>query len=124
MSSWRVYYNRWAEAPLIWSIDKGAQDTEFNVKEIHLHRVNADTMVDPSVPSGDRERPRVWFQVDHAVLRVQDDIAHFYHDPEWRTPKIAGIAKCSISTQVKTLPAQQSPTTDMKALTTQDLRRR
>ncbi len=86
---YRIYYNRTAEYPLIWSIDQGTQETEINVKAIKLHRCNLTTGGDPTAPRVSKDVPCVWFEVWHATLVVKDDIALFFHNPDWRVPRIA-----------------------------------
>jgi hypothetical protein len=87
--SYRVYYNKHSEAPYIWSIDGGTQDTEVKVKDIQFHKVEAETGGDFAVPIGDQERPRVFFTVHYATLVIKDGVGHFFHNPDWRKPRIA-----------------------------------
>lgn len=85
---YRIYYNRHSEYPYIWSIDAGDLSTEIKVKAIQLHKVNAETEIDLSVPIGDTERPRVFFRVRYADLVVKDGVACLFHNPNWRSPKL------------------------------------
>ena len=48
MPTYRVYFNRKAEAPQVWSTDEGSQTTEINVIGYRLYRVNAESKYDPS----------------------------------------------------------------------------
>lgn len=91
--SYRVYYNKSSEYPWVWSIDSGTQDTEVKVKGIQFHKVEAEAAADLSVPIGDTERPRVFFVVRYATLVIKDGIGSFFHNPNWRSPKIANTIR-------------------------------
>lgn len=86
--SYRVYYNKSSEFPYVWSIDSGSLDTEVKVKGIQFHKIEAEAGADLTVPIGDIERPRVFFIVRYSTLVVKDGIGHFFHNPEWRSPRI------------------------------------
>jgi hypothetical protein len=87
---YRVYYNRHSDYPYIWSIDQGTQDTEINVTAIELHDIaRVSSHYDSTVPHGSTEMPCVWFDVLHATLTVTDGRAHFFHDHDWRQPRLA-----------------------------------
>ena len=85
---YRVYYNRRADYPFIWSVDNGDQSTEQNVIDVQLHRSNANTGGDMTVPRHSTDVPSVWFEVWHAKLVITDNVAHFFHDDDWRVPRI------------------------------------
>jgi hypothetical protein len=87
MPSYRVYFNKASEQP--WSIDEGSQHSEINVKSIRLHHCNADSHWDPSIKANP-DTPCAWFEIYHAVLQLDDGVAHFFKDPNWRVPPIAG----------------------------------
>jgi hypothetical protein len=88
MPNWRVYFNRRNEAPQIWSIDEGDQTSETNVKDWKLHRCDADSHEDLSVkPNPDT--PTAWVEVIHATMQIIHGVAHFFHDENWRVPKLA-----------------------------------
>lgn len=84
---YRVYYNRRSELP--WSVDQGQQDTEINVTAFQLHKVLAESVVDFSVTPGNKDVPSAWIIVRYAVLEVTDGVAHLFHDPDWRVPRIS-----------------------------------
>jgi hypothetical protein len=46
--TYRVYFNRWADAPNVWSVDSGTQATETNVREVHLEDVTGVTRSGPA----------------------------------------------------------------------------
>jgi hypothetical protein len=77
--SYRVYFNRWADAPLVWSVDHGTQATEINVREVHFANVNAVTR---SGPGDNVQSPTVWIEV-HGRLQIHNDIATFHHEAAW-----------------------------------------
>lgn len=89
MPNFRVYYNRRSDYPFIWSVDEGTQETEVNVTDVELTRVSAKTRFDRHVPRGSTETPSCWFEVEYAILTVKDNIAYFFHDPNWRQPPLA-----------------------------------
>lgn len=88
MSDFRIYFNRKNEAPQVWSVDQGDQSSEINVKEWRLHRCNADSHYEASVKVNP-DTPTAWIVVMHAIMRVEHGVAHFFHDPDWRVPRIS-----------------------------------
>jgi hypothetical protein len=76
--SFRLYYNRASGHPHIWSIDSGTQESEFCVRNYVAHNVSFRDGKDLSVPLGDKDKPCVRIEIEHAVLAVRDGIAHFY----------------------------------------------
>ena len=75
----RVYFNRHADAPLIWSFDHGDMASETKVAGFELHNIHLVSADDPLVPRGDTERPKVWMELlDVVWYEVREDIAHFY----------------------------------------------
>ncbi len=60
----RFYFNAWAERPLVWSYDLGGMETEVKVANIDARGLDVRTGCDPTVPPGDKTRPRVWFESD------------------------------------------------------------
>lgn len=85
---YRVYFNRKNEKPQIWSVDEGHQTSEINVSHWMLHQLSAEDGGDLSVePNPDT--PTVWIKILHSLpVRVINGTAHFFHDPDWRLPKI------------------------------------
>lgn len=41
MTLYRIYFNRKKDAPQVWSVDEGSQESEINVREVRLHGVFA-----------------------------------------------------------------------------------
>lgn len=75
----RIYHNRWSDWPRIWSYDHGTPDTEINVSGFSVHGGRMVNGEDPTVPSGDRERPRVWLEVlDVERVEVIEEVLHVY----------------------------------------------
>jgi hypothetical protein len=71
--TYRIYFNRWADAPLIWSVDEGTQATERNVRGVRFDNVSGRTC---SGPGDNVKSPTVWIEVE-AVLTIAEDIAMF-----------------------------------------------
>lgn len=75
----RIYYDKTSAAPLIWSFDHGAQDTEAAISGWVLHEVNAVGALDMRVASSDREHPRVWIEIPGAQwTELQGTVLHVY----------------------------------------------
>lgn len=74
----RFYFNRWADAPRIWSLDLGTQETEKNVRNIDVRGCTLRTGCDPTVQPGDKTRPKVWLETDDVqkIIIGPDEIAH------------------------------------------------
>lgn len=88
MSDWRIYFNKRSEFPLIWSVDSGKGTQEIKVKDARLHRVTGITRYDPS---GDNvTTPTAWVEITYAVMHLENDVANFFRDENWRQPKIGG----------------------------------
>lgn len=78
--AFRVYFNRHREAPQVWSVDEGSQDSEINVREVRLLGVDAKTCYSPIRPADDDLSPRCWFQVQ-GHLRVEGGVAYLSDTP-------------------------------------------
>lgn len=78
----RVYFNRWADKPFIWSVDLGSQDTEVRVSDVHLNQVSGQTEIDESVLNGDKERPRVWIRYTNVGMHFVDGEAFIWRKVE------------------------------------------
>lgn len=89
MPTYRVYFNRHAEFPTVFSVDEGDQSSEINVARVEGHRVNFEFHYDPNVKINP-DTPSAWMTVHHAVLQVREGTAHLFHDPDWRSPRIQG----------------------------------
>lgn len=75
----RIYFNRLADAPKIWSYDHGTQETEVLVTGWLLHGCDVTAGKDLSVPMGDQDRPRVWVEVQNADrVEVIDGVVHVH----------------------------------------------
>lgn len=88
MSDYRIYFNRKAEAPQVWSVDEGQQGSEFNVSDFKIHAVG---MVEPGADFSvkvNQDSPTVWIWVRNAVLEMRAGQAHFFRNPDWRNPRI------------------------------------
>lgn len=68
---YRVYFNRWAEAPLIWSVDCGSQESERTVREVILKGVSGRTR---SGAGDNVQSPTVWLEVD-GQMEITGDVA-------------------------------------------------
>lgn len=88
MPSYRVYFNRKAEFPQVWSVDEGAQGSEVNIISYELHRVNAISRYDSST-TPNPDTPSAWLEINYAVMELKGGVAHFFHDLAWREPPLA-----------------------------------
>ena len=71
--TYRIYFNRWNDAPLIWSVDEGTQATERIVREVRLENV---TGVTRSGPGDNVKSPTVWIEVE-GRLTIANEVATF-----------------------------------------------
>lgn len=68
-----------ADLPRIWSFDQGTQETERAVSRWKLYDVDAADGQDLDIPSGDKERPRVWIELSSILgFTVVDDVLYVY----------------------------------------------
>lgn len=75
----RIYFNRIADLPRIWSFDHGTQETEQQITGWELYDVDAAAGQDLDIPSGDKERPRVWIELSNILgFTVVDDVLYVY----------------------------------------------
>lgn len=81
MQRYRIYFNRWADTPLIWSYDEGTQESEVTISGWTLFGCEVRSGMDLSVPANDREHPRVWMEFEAARIYT-DPLGHakFYFD--------------------------------------------
>lgn len=48
--NWRIYFNAWQEAPLLWSVDQGTQETEIKVEGVRIDgAIYLDTYTDMTI---------------------------------------------------------------------------
>jgi|HubBroStandDraft_1064217.scaffolds.fasta_scaffold12576_7 hypothetical protein len=69
----RVYLNRFEEAPLIWSVDRGTKATEQKFKQVIFAGVNGVTNWD--LLANNVDDPRCWIEVFGGELAVDGDVA-------------------------------------------------
>jgi hypothetical protein len=86
--NYRIYYNRTAEFPQVWSIDEGEQTSEINVSGFRFHGVTGESHYDADILPN-RNTPTAWIEINYATLKVEGGIAHFFHDHNWREPNLA-----------------------------------
>ena len=65
----RVYFNSRAEAPFVWSIDRGTTATEYKVREVHLVCCSGFTRVE--LGTDNKLNPRAWLELYAEVDIVQ-----------------------------------------------------
>lgn len=75
---YRIYFNRLADYPLIWSYDEGTQATEACVAGFRLHGCDAEHGQHMNVATGSTTAPRVWIAVRATRVEIHSRIAHFY----------------------------------------------
>lgn len=75
----RIYFNRMADLPRIWSFDQGTQETEQAVSGWKLYDVDAASGQDLDIPPGDKDRPRVWIELSNVLgCTVDGDVLYVY----------------------------------------------
>lgn len=77
---YRIFFNRRAEAPQVWSVDEGDQTSEINVSDFKIHHI---VLVEPGADFSVKvnpDTPTVWINVRSAVLHMKQGIAHFFPD--------------------------------------------
>lgn len=75
----RIYYNRMADLPRIWSFDHGTQETEQQITGWKLYDVDAASGQDLDIPANDKERPRVWIELSNMLgCTVNDGVLYVY----------------------------------------------
>jgi hypothetical protein len=68
---WRVYFNRSAEAPQVWSVDQGSINSEINVRGFDIgYGCTAHEGYDSKVVKGDTRHPRAWIVVTADVMTI------------------------------------------------------
>jgi hypothetical protein len=70
VTKYRVYLNCFEEAPLIWSVDSGAPDSEIKVRDVVFIGVSGITGSEAS------QVPKCWLEVE-AELAIRNDVAIF-----------------------------------------------
>lgn len=70
---YRIYFNKRCPSGLIWSVDKGTQETEVNVRKVVTRNVRTYT---DSGPGDNLNSPTVWIVVEGGNLQILDDIAY------------------------------------------------
>lgn len=66
---YRIYFNRSSDAPLVWSVDAGTQDTEINVSRIEIH-TPLESFYNGNKPNPDS--PVAWFETEGLLICVDD----------------------------------------------------
>lgn len=88
MPDYRIYFNRKAEFPQVWSFDEGDQTSEVNIVDFKCHDI---TMVEPGADFAVKvnpDTPTVWINVRRATVQMRAGVAHFFRDTNWRVPRI------------------------------------
>lgn len=76
MKTYRVYFNKKSEWPLVWSIDEGDQDTEINVKEVTIIASYSETRAIVNNGHIDTTNtPLAWLAVEAKGIRIVEGIA-------------------------------------------------
>ncbi len=71
MKTFRVYLNRFEEAPLIWSVDEGEIGTERKVKDVIMSNCTGITKTD--LKADNVGNPKAWLHVIAEELMVSGD---------------------------------------------------
>jgi hypothetical protein len=79
MKTFRLYFNRHAEAPQVWSIDEGDQSSEVNVIDFYLSfGVTAQGKYDPQPKSERSNVPSALMLVHADGYQIRHGVAEFY----------------------------------------------
>lgn len=70
---YRIYFNKKADFPLVWSVDEGTQATERIVRKVVTRNVRTFT---DSGPGDNINSPTVWISVEDGHLQIIDDVAY------------------------------------------------
>lgn len=73
---WRAYFNRHREAPQVWSIDEGSQETEVNVIRFECHQGCELVSHYNATPAND-DAPSAWLVITAEEMSVRKGVAHF-----------------------------------------------
>jgi hypothetical protein len=74
--TWRVYFNKFNEAPLCWSIDSGTSTEEYKVTSIEILSADLETQLEVE-NHGSENLPCAWLKVrGKLVLLKQRAIIH------------------------------------------------
>lgn len=77
--TFRVYFNRHAEAPQVWSVDEGTQETEVNVINFHIgFGVTATGHYAKQPQSEALNVPSALMLVEADGYQVRHGVAEFY----------------------------------------------
>ncbi len=75
--NWRIYFNAWQEAPLLWSVDQGTQETEIKVEGVRIDgAIYLDTYTDMTIRRN-QKIPCAWIRVFGVMMTVENRIAVF-----------------------------------------------
>lgn len=70
---YRVYFNRTSDAPLVWSVDEGTQETEQNFESVTILNANVTSRWNPQ-ETVNQFRPKAWLEVE-GTLHVANGVA-------------------------------------------------
>ncbi len=85
MRAFRAYFNRKREAPQVWSIDEGTQDSEVNVTRFICHAgCKVESRYNGAQPNDDS--PSAWIAIQADDMRVRNGVAHFITNPNEGRP--------------------------------------
>ena len=73
--TFRAYFNRRSEAPQVWSVDEGSQETEINVKGFVIHGCTVNAQFNGQRPNNDS--PVAWIEIEADTYRILDGVVHF-----------------------------------------------
>lgn len=76
MKTYRVYFNRKQDYPLVWSIDEGTQATETNVSDVVI--IASYTSTKSRINDGTidvNNTPLAWLEVEAQGIRIADGVA-------------------------------------------------
>jgi hypothetical protein len=76
MRTFRAYFNRHREAPQVWSIDEGSQDSEINVRSFVTSQGCTVRSKYNGKPSNENT-PSAWIEVEAIAYTIHEGICYF-----------------------------------------------
>lgn len=78
--TYRIYYNRSDDYPVLWCVDEGRISSQIRVQSIRFCGVEAYTQNHKDSPNGNKNQnePHGWMQVDDAKLVICSGEAQFH----------------------------------------------
>lgn len=84
MRKFRAYFNKRSEAPAVWSIDEGSQDSEINIINFVIGTgCKTESFFNGEKPN--ENSPVAWFEITAVGFSIHRGIAYFTGENECAT---------------------------------------